>query len=139
MASVEIQGKRVYFRIPQKSKVDEMPVWQKVSKDSKSYYVINRTHPLINKFLSDNKNNLAFLKLFENTIPYYDIFSLLSSDKESVVTWQEENEEDLNSIKELINLLKKSKMKSEKILTQIEYFLKDSDLNITSDQIQKIL
>ncbi len=139
MASVEIQGKRVYFRIPQKSKVDEMPVWQKVSKDSKSYYVINRTHPLINKFLSDNKNNLAFLKLFENTIPYYDIFSLLSSDKESVVTWQEENEEDLNSIKELIKLLKKSKMKSEKILTQIEYFLKDSDLNITSDQIQKIL
>ena len=72
-------------------------------------------------------------------MPYYDIFSLLSSDKESVVTWQEENEEDLNSIKELINLLKKSKMKSEKILTQIEYFLKDSDLNITSDQIQKIL
>ena len=94
---------------------------------------------MINKFLSDNKNNLAFLKLFENTIPYYDIFSLLSSDKESVVTWQEENEEDLNSIKELIKLLKKSKMKSEKILTQIEYFLKNSDLNITEDQIQKIL
>ena len=55
------------------------------------------------------------------------------------MTWQEENEEDLNSIKALIKLLKKSKMKSEKILTQIEYFLKDSDLNITSDQIQKIL
>ena len=55
------------------------------------------------------------------------------------MTWQEENEEDLHSIKELINLLKKSKMKSEKILTQIESFLKDSDLNITSDQIQKIL
>ena len=139
MASVEIQGKRVYFRIPQKSKDDEMPIWQKVSKDSKSYYVINRSHPLINKFLSENKNNFAYLKLFENTIPYYDIFSLLSSDKESVVTWQEENEEDLNSIKELINLLKKSKMKSEKILTQIEYFLKNSDLNITEDQIQKIL
>ncbi len=139
MASVEIQGKRVYFRIPQKSKDDEMPIWQKVSKDSKSYYVINRSHPLINKFLSENKNNFAYLKLFENTIPYYDIFSLLSSDKESVVTWQEENEEDLNSIKELVNLLKKSKMKSEKILTQIEYFLKNSDLNITEDQIQKIL
>ncbi len=139
MASVEIQGKRVYFRIPQKSKDDEMPIWQKVSKDSKSYYVINRSHPLINKFLSENKNNFAYLKLFENTIPYYDIFSLLSSDKESVVTWQEENEEDLNSIKELINLLKKSKMKSERILTQIEYFLKNSDLNITEDQIQKII
>ena len=75
----------------------------------------------------------------DSTIPYYDIFSLLSSDKESVVTWQEENEDDLNSIKELINLLKKSKMKSERILTQIESFLKDSDLNITSDEIQKML
>jgi len=139
MASVEIQGKKVYFRVPQKSKDDGMPIWQKVSKDSKSYYVINRSHPLINKFLSEKKNNLAYLKLFENTIPYYDIFSLLSSDKESVVTWQEENEEDLNSIKELINLLKKSKMKSEKILTQIESFLKDSDLNISSDEIQKML
>tara|TARA_Y100000589_G_C27173981_1_gene637953 strand:- start:859 stop:2280 length:1422 start_codon:yes stop_codon:yes gene_type:complete len=139
MASVEIQGKKVYFRVPQKSKDDGMPIWQKVSKDSKSYYVINRSHPLINKFLSEKKNNLAYLKLFENTIPYYDIFSLLSSDKESVVTWQEENEEDLNSIKELINLLKKSKMKSERILTQIESFLKDSDLNITSDEIKKML
>ena len=139
MASVEIQGKKVYFRIPQKSKDDEMPIWQKVSKDSKSYYVINRSHPLVNKFLSENKNNTAYLKLFENTIPYYDIFSLLSSDKESVVTWQEENEEDLNSIKELIKLLKNSKMKSDRILTQIESFLKDSDLNITADQIKKIL
>jgi len=139
MATVEIQGKKVYFRIPQKSKDNEMPIWQKISKDSKSYYVINRSHPLINKFLSENKNNLAYLKLFENTIPYYDIFSLLASERESIVTWQEENEEDLHSIKELINLLKKSKMKSEKILTQIESFLKDSDLNITSDQIQKII
>ena len=139
MATVEIQGKKVYFRIPQKSKDNEMPIWQKISKDSKSYYVINRSHPLINKFLSENKNNLAYLKLFENTIPYYDIFSLLASERESVVTWQEENEEDLHSIKELINLLKKSKMKSEKILTQIESFLKDSDLNITLDQIQKLL
>ena len=139
MATVEIQGKKVYFRIPQKSKDNEMPIWQKISKDSKSYYVINRSHPLINKFLSENKNNLAYLKLFENTIPYYDIFSLLASERESIVTWQEENEEDLHSIKELINLLKKSKMKSEKILTQIESFLKDSDLNITSDQIKKIL
>jgi len=139
MATVEIQGKKVYFRIPQKSKDNEMPIWQKISKDSKSYYVINRSHPLINKFLSENKNNLAYLKLFENTIPYYDIFSLLASERESIVTWQEENEEDLHAIKELINLLKKSKMKSEKILTQIESFLKDSDLNITSDQIQKIL
>ena len=139
MASVEIQGKKVYFRVPQKSKDDGMPIWQKVSKDSKSYYVINRSHPLINKFLSEKKNNLAYIKLFENTIPYYDIFSLLSSDKESVVTWHEEKEEDLKSIKELINLLKKSKMKSERILTQIESFLKDSDLNITSDEIQKML
>ena len=94
MATVEIQGKKVYFRIPQKSKDNEMPIWQKVSKDSKSYYVINRSHPLIYKFLSENKNNLAYLKLFENTIPYYDIFSLLASERESVVTWQEENEED---------------------------------------------
>jgi len=37
MASVEIQGKKVYFRVPQKSKDDGMPIWQKVSKDSKSF------------------------------------------------------------------------------------------------------
>ena len=35
MASVEIQGKRVYFRIPQKSKDDEMPIWQKFLKIQK--------------------------------------------------------------------------------------------------------
>ena len=139
MSEVEIQGKKVFLRVPQKSKDESIPVWQKVSKDSKSYYVINRSHPLISKFLLEKKNNLEYLKLFENTIPYYDIFSLLSSDKESVVTWQDENEDDLDSIRELINLLKKSKLKPEKILQQVDYILQLSELNSNSEKIQKML
>ena len=101
------------------------------------------------KVLTDGAKN----KLWDGMIKLLDRFRLwinydgghwhnekkLPTDIEKTQHILEENEEDLNSIKELIKLLKKSKMKSEKILTQIEYFLKDSDLNITSDQIQKIL
>ena len=139
MSSIEIQGKRVYFRIPQKSKDLGLPIWQKISKDSKSYYLINRSHPLVTKFLSASKNNIDYLKLFENTIPYHDIFSLISSGKEDVVTWQEDIDNNIKSIKSLIKLLKDSKLSNEKILSQVQNYIKLSELNISKEDIEEML
>ena len=139
MSSIEIQGKRVYFRVPQKSRDEGLPIWQKISKNSKSYYSLNRSHPLINKFLAESRNNIEYLKLFENTIPYHDIFNLISSGKEDVVTWQEDIDKNLKSIKELITFLKASKLSNEKILIQIQEIIKLSEMNMTKLEIEEML
>jgi hypothetical protein len=136
---VEIQGKKVYFRVPSKVREKEIPLWQKVSKNSKSFYQINRSHPLINKFLKESKDNFDYLKLIENTIPYHDIFNLISTGKESVVTWQGSNEDNLDSIKKYINLLKESKLEKDFIYSQIEEFIKLSELNISNEELRDLI
>lgn len=136
---VEIQGKKVYFRVPNKVREKHIPLWQKVSKNSRSFYEINRSHPLINKFLKESKDNFDYLKLIENTVPYHDIFNLISTGKESVVTWQGSSEDNLDSIKKYINLLKESKLDKNFIYSQIEEFIKLSELNISNQELRDLI
>ena len=55
------------------------------------------------------------------------------------MTWQGSNEDNLDSIKKYINLLKESKLEKDFIYSQIEEFIKLSELNISYEELRKLI
>ena len=55
------------------------------------------------------------------------------------MTWQGTSEDNLDSIKKYINLLKESKLNNDFIYSQIQEFIKLSELNISNEDLRKLI
>ena len=110
-----------------------------MSKDSQSYYAINKNNPIIKKFINNSKDNLDLLKLIENTLPYQEIFRLMSDGKEMMITWDDNEDESIKLIKKYILDLKESNIEKLIIVGLVQKFLQNSVLSLTTEQIIEML
>ena len=104
-----------------------------------TYYAINKNNPLIKKFINNSKDNLDFLKLIENTLPYQEIFRLMSDGKEMMITWEDNEDESIKLIKKYILDLKESNIEKLIIVGLVQKFLQNSVLSLTTEQIIEML
>ena len=110
-----------------------------MSKDFQSYYAINKNNPIIKKFINNSKDNLDLLKLIENTLPYQEIFRLMSDGKEMMITWEDNEDESIKLIKKYILDLKESNIEKLIIVGLVQKFLQNSVLSLTTEQIIEML
>ena len=140
LSKLEKAGVKVYTRKPVSIyENNHLDLWKKMSKDSQTYYAINKNNPLIKKFINNSKDNLDFLKLIENTLPYQEIFRLMSDGKEMMITWEDNEDESIKLIKKYILDLKESNIEKLIIVGLVQKFLQNSVLSLTTEQIIEML
>ena len=140
LSKLEKQGVKVYTRRPSSSfEENDLDLWQKMSKDSQSYYAINRKNPIIKKFINQSKDNIDLIKLMENTLPYQEIFRLMSDGKESIITWNDEEDESRNLIKKFILDLKENNLEESIIIGLVQRFLRNSKVSLSKEEIIEML
>ena len=101
--------------------------------------MINKNNPIIKKFINNSKDNLDLLKLIENTLPYQEIFRLMSDGKEMMITWEDNEDESIKLIKKYILDLKESNIEKLIIVGLVQKFLQNSVLSLTTEQIIEML
>ena len=140
LSKLEKQGVKVYTRRPASSfEENDLDLWQKMSKDSQSYYAINRKNPIIKKFVNQSKDNVDLIKLIENTLPYHEIFRLMSDGKESIITWNDDEDESRNLIKKFILDLKANNLEQSIIIGLVQRFLRNSKVSLSKEEIIEML
>ncbi len=140
LSKLEKQGVKVYTRKPVPTfENNHLDLWKKMSKDSQTYYAINRNNPIIKKFLNQSKDNLDLLKLMENTLPYDEIYRLMSDGKEIMITWDDHEDESIKLIKKYILDLKESNIEKLIIVGLVQKFLQNSVISLTREQIMEML
>ena len=88
---------------------------------------------------NNSKDNLDLLKLIENTLPYQEIFRLMSDGKEMMITWEDNEDESIKLIKKYILDLKESNIEKLIIVGLVQKFLQNSVLSLTTEQIIEML
>ena len=140
LSKLEKQGVKVYTRRPVSSfEENDLDLWQKMSKDSQSYYAINRKNPIIKKFVNQSKDNVDLIKLIENTLPYHEIFRLMSDGKESIITWNDDEDESRTLIKKFILDLKANNLEQSIIIGLVQRFLRNSKVSLSKKEIIEML
>jgi hypothetical protein len=77
--------------------------------------------------------------LIENTLPYQEIFRLMSDGKEMMITWEDNEDESIKLIKKYILDLKESNIEKLIIVGLVQKFLQNSVLSLTTEQIIEML
>ena len=140
LSKLEKAGVKVYTRKPVSTyENNHLDLWKKMSKDSQSYYAINKNNPIIKKFIKNSKDNLDLLKLMENTLPYHEIFRLMSDGKEIMITWEDNEDESIKLIKKYILDLKESNIEKLIIVGLVQKFLQNSVVSLSTEQIIEML
>ena len=77
--------------------------------------------------------------MIENTLPYQEIFRLMSDGKEMMITWEDNEDESIKLIKKYILDLKESNIEKLIIVGLVQKFLQNSVLSLTTEQIIEML
>ena len=140
LSKLEKQGVKVYTRKPVTTfETSHLDVWKKMSKDSQAYFSININNPIIKKFISKSDENKDAIRLIENTLPYEEIFRLMSDGKEVVIKWNDNEDESLNLIKKFISDLKESNIENQLIVGLVLKFLQNSNITFSKEKIIELL
>ena len=79
------------------------------------------------------------IRLIENTLPYEEIFRLMSDGKEVVIKWNDNEDESLNLIKKFISDLKESNIENQLIVGLVLKFLQNSNITFSKEKIIELL